>query len=575
MTPSRSWTRYVTCVIGASAIASACGREAPATDTRAPAASTAAASGAPYRNGLADEDRRRFYHLPEGGELFPVDWLLALETDVRDADGKSERRSFVDTMERFGLLPDEVSPENPYGLPVGVTVAKSIITGLDTVGVNCAACHVGELTYGNAKLRIDGGPNMVAVPELVKGLMDDSIQTLRNPARLASFVKRARAARERQLARREGEAPQPEPTARDLADMVTAVTARIASLKSLAAVKAAETGSTPAGYGRTDAFGTARNELFSRDATPPTAPVSLPHIWGMEHTAWLQWGANTNSVMQRNIGQILGTGAWTLNTMSSIKLENLGAMEDLAYKIQPPRWPDAFPPIDKVKAAQGRELYGTMCATCHDQWVTTPTGLRQFQLFTLDDAGTDRATAVNFEKPVRTASGAMKGFPDAAFEIIDGVKEEYYKKNNLSEDTIARLERRSLRPSPPKPMFRAPLRDAEQFPDTKGGKVYPAKSLAGIWATAPYLHNGSVPTMYDLLLPAAERPKRFSTGQREYDPVRLGYQQDKAKYRLPPGVIPIEIDTTLPGNSNAGHEWKVNQLTEDQRWAIVEYLKTL
>ena len=123
-------------------------------------------------------------------------------------------------------------------------------------------------------------------------------------------------------------------------------------------------------------------------------------------------------------------------------------------------------------------------------------------------------------------------------------------------------------------MFRAPLQDSEKSPDTKGKKVYPAKTLAGIWATAPYLHNGSVPTLYDLLLPAAQRPTRFTVGQREYDPVRVGYQQDPAKYKLPPYFTPAVIDTTLPGNSNAGHEWKLDTLTDAQRWALIEYLKS-
>jgi mono/diheme cytochrome c family protein len=565
------WTGCVI-VVALSAGGSACRREsAPAETKAAPAGqqgSSSAAAGA-YSNGLTGDKRSRFYHVSEGGELYPVDWLLALETTVTDSSGKSETRPFLETLERFGFLPDPVSAENPYGLPVGMTVAKSVVTGLDTVGLNCAACHVGELTYSGSKLRIDGGPNLISVPAFVKALVAETTETPRNPARLVRFIKKARAARERQLATREPS----EPAARDLRDAATAIAARIAMLKALPALKAADTG-TPEGYGRTDAFGNARNELFSRDAVPPTAPVSLPHLWGMEHTAWLQWGANTNSVLQRNIGQIIGTGAWTRGHMSSVNVENLGLMEELAYEIQAPRWPAAFPAVDQAKAATGKELYGTMCASCHEKWETTPTGLRVYQLYSLEEAGTDPAVAVNFEKPVRTASGKMQGFPDAAFAIIDGVRKDYYAAHKLSEDTIARLERRSLRPQPPPPMFRAPLRDSEQFPDTKGKKVYPAKTLAGIWATAPYLHNGSVPTLYDLLLPVAQRPKRFAVGSREYDPVRLGYQQDPAKYTLPPYFTPTHLDTTLAGNSNAGHDWNLDRLTEDQRWAIIEYLKT-
>ncbi|MEO8259997.1 MAG: di-heme-cytochrome C peroxidase [Acidobacteriota bacterium] len=572
MGDSRWWTGSVL-VVAIAAGSVGCGGDTSSTDNKTPATTSSSASEStqPYSNGLSAEQRSRFYHVPEGGEIYPVDWLLALEATVTEG-GRTETRPFLQTVERFGFLPDGASGDNPYGLPVGMTVARSVVTGLDTVGLNCAACHVGELTYAGSKMRIDGGPNLISVPAFIKALVAETTETAKSPARLLRFVKGARAARAKQLADRAAAPDGGEPTPGDLKQAITAIAARIATLKTVPALKAADTG-TPEGFGRTDAFGNARNELFSRDAVPPTAPVSLPHLWGMEQTAWLQWGANTNSVLQRNIGQIIGTGAWTRGNMSSVKLENLGVMEELAYAIQPPKWPAAFPKVDDDKAAKGRELYRQMCVSCHETWVTTPTGLRQYQLYSLEEAGTDPATAVNFEKPVRTASGTQ-GFPEAAFAIIDGVKQGYYQKNKLSDDTIARLERRSLRPPPPAPMFRSPLRDSEKYPDTKGGKVYPAKTLAGIWATAPYLHNGSVPTLYDLLLPVAQRPKRFAVGQREYDPVKIGYQQDPAKYQLPPSLTPTFLDTSLPGNSNAGHDWNFDRLTDDQRWAIVEYLKT-
>ena len=89
----------------------------------------------------------------------------------------------------------------------------------------------------------------------------------------------------------------------------------------------------------------------------------------------------------------------------------------------------------------------------------------------------------------------------------------------------------------------------------------------GVWATAPFLHNGSVPTLYDLLLPAAARPRTFTAGWREFDPVRVGFRTDP----FPCGFV---FDTSLPGNSNAGHEYG-GGLTDAERWALVEYLKSL
>lgn len=97
--------------------------------------------------------------------------------------------------------------------------------------------------------------------------------------------------------------------------------------------------------------------------------------------------------------------------------------------------------------------------------------------------------------------------------------------------------------------------------------VYKARPLNGVWAPAPYLHNGSVPTLYDLLLPPAERPTTFAVGRREFDPARVGFRTD-------PFAGGFAFDTSLPGNSNAGHEYGTG-LTDAQRWQLVEYLKSL
>ena len=193
------------------------------------------------------------------------------------------------------------------------------------------------------------------------------------------------------------------------------------------------------------------------------------------------------------------------------------------------------------------------------------------KLFALDVVGTDPSTAINFERMVMT-NGGPKPFGAAAFEIVDLVKEAYYKKHNIAPDTQARWEERAARP---KPEFRTPLRDYDQYLDTRTHGVYRAKTLKGIWATAPYLHNGSVPNIYDLLLPASQRPKTFRLGTREYDPVKLGYVTDGDRFITPANMEPFFFDTHLSGNWNTGHEWWFYQdLTEPQRYEIIEFLKT-
>ena len=96
---------------------------------------------------------------------------------------------------------------------------------------------------------------------------------------------------------------------------------------------------------------------------------------------------------------------------------------------------------------------------------------------------------------------------------------------------------------------------------------YKARPINGIWASAPYLHNGSVPSIYDLLLPAAERPVTFYVGNIELDLVKVGHVYSEA----PNTSL---FDTRLRGNSNAGHEYGT-QLDDEARWELVEYIKSL
>ena len=100
---------------------------------------------------------------------------------------------------------------------------------------------------------------------------------------------------------------------------------------------------------------------------------------------------------------------------------------------------------------------------------------------------------------------------------------------------------------------------------------YVAPPLDGIWATAPYFHNGSVPTIYHVLKSSA-RPEKWKRSQdsRKYDWEKVGWKY-KNKNR---GKGEMTYDTTLPGYGNQGHTF-ADSLSENYRWALVEYLKTL
>ena len=134
-------------------------------------------------NGLDMKDRAAFYHLAEGSEVYPLTWMKALET----VDGKP----FLDDVERMGFLPD---PENKDGLPVGLTSGVTI--GMEPlgamVGLNCAACHVGELHYKDKRIRIDGAPNLLNTRDFFKTLIDSALATAEDPAKLVAFLVRVK-----------------------------------------------------------------------------------------------------------------------------------------------------------------------------------------------------------------------------------------------------------------------------------------------------------------------------------------------------------------------------------------------
>ena len=101
-------------------------------------------------------------------------------------------------------------------------------------------------------------------------------------------------------------------------------------------------------------------------------------------------------------------------------------------------------------------------------------------------------------------------------------------------------------------------------PGIRSTGKYWAASLSGVWARSPYLHNGSVRTMEELLAPPAERANKFRRGSRIYDAAAMGYT-DEGTY---------EFDTSAKGSSNSGHEYGTS-LASEQKRELIEYLKTL
>ncbi|MFN2512155.1 MAG: di-heme-cytochrome C peroxidase [Pyrinomonadaceae bacterium] len=338
------------------------------------------------------------------------------------------------------------------------------------------------------------------------------------------------------------------------------------------------------GPGRLDALGRGGNLVLgtrigdTRNLVPANGPVGYPHLWGTTSFDWVQWNGSIQQPMARNIGEALGVNALiTLRGnpadifQSTVNVQNLALLEKKLEKLEAPRWPEnVLGPIDREMANRGEVLYKHHCAACHESKPLPPNEFGKVFLriimTRLDVIGTDPTSAVNFNQrlvhtgqlsqppiglpPVITAATALE-------EVTRQVTKRKYAELNIPSEM--QNEMNGWREN----KIRAPL-------------AYRARNMDGIWATAPYLHNNSVPNLYQLLLPAAERDAMFYVGSSEYDPKAVGFQtgffEGGFKFR-----------TNITGNSNAGHEFRDGPrvkgvigplLTEAERWAIVEYLKT-
>jgi len=271
----------------------------------------------------------------------------------------------------------------------------------------------------------------------------------------------------------------------------------------------------PQGPGRVDTFNPyksmfARETNFDTDATVGTA--DLPSLWNQRtrEGLWLHWDGNNNSVDERNKSAAIGAGA----TPDSIDLAALDRIATWILDLRPPAYPASR--INAGLASTGRPLYQQHCASCHD--VGQP---RVGQTIGIAEIGTD---------PER-----LNSFTTELAAVM----------NTIGTGTPWKFS---------------------HFRKTDG---YAGMPLDGIWLRAPYLHNGSVPTLRALLL-LDPRPGEFYRGYDVYDFQNVGFVSSGPEAeRL--GVL---FDTSERGNGNGGHLYGAD-LPEPDREALLEYLKTL
>lgn len=376
-------------------------------------------------------------------------------------------------------------------------------------------------------------------------------------------------------------------------------------------------------------------KLRNRIYNPADAPVSYPFLWDVPRHDYVQWNGRVDNSglgpMARNAGQLIGVfgtldwqekDGFTLSSVlggqgfssrhidfrSSINIRNLRRVEKHLRKLTSPSWPEyILPKLDKARLTNGAELYEQYCASCHGHINHTDPDRRVVvRMVAVSSVGTDAKMAEN-SVAFMGYSGILRGqyvnvgvgnilldHQASAVALLASATRNVVLTPDWNKWPVQRWAERSFD-------FAHTFFDNEVQPSIKNGNytpattakpfasimAYKARPLNGIWATAPYLHNGSVPTLYDLLLPKRQandppegeyRPDDFMVGSREFDPEKIGFKSS--------GYDGFLFRTSIWGNGNGGHEYAAGRtplldgtllpaLTREQRLDLLEYLKSL
>ena len=445
----------------------------------------------------------------------------------------------LENLEREGLTPNFTDPD---GMPIGFGAENG------WVGRNCASCHSAEIHYEGTVMLVPGAPNMLSSGFVRDRLTRALAATVLDGDRLAAFQDRVLGAdaSEAERAALEGEI-------RAWLDAYWGDTPENMMAEFAALDRAYETeGVRPVAGDHP--FEAVRNAWMGpQNYFAGGSVVDIPQIWDVEKQASIHHNANTNSVLGRNVISAIATFyAPSVEAVLDADPRRLHKIGMVAVNIDAPRYPeDVFGPIDREKAALGADLYAQHCSACHA--LTLPEGeVTVLPTYAADETGTDQAYFDVFEKPVLGVAGVeSQSYGEAIVALMADFQKKWFERYEITDEEAARLE-------VPNPYW-------------KFERIWISRPMSGIWATAPYLHNGSVPTMYHLLLPASERPVRFTYFSRNYDPVNMGFRWDEPLDAAPLLAI---YDTTEHGRGNGGHEYGTS-MTDDERYALIEYLKTI
>ncbi|WP_054773850.1 di-heme-cytochrome C peroxidase, partial [Methylogaea oryzae] len=552
--------------------------------------------------------REQYYTQDQGSRVMPLKWINAL----KQADGKP---FLEDSLSRYGYLPNPQSPDP--GLPVGFTVAKE--NGEKMLGMSCSACHTRQIEVSGTAYRIDGGPAITDMQNFLADLDASVNKVLNDEGAFADFAKAVLGPSAKQpdldKLRAEvtawflrydtiikGSLPTEYPWGPSRLDAVSMIFNRVSGLD----------------------IGPAPTYMIPENIKRADAPVRYPFVWNASIQDKIQWpgfASNGNRILglSRNLGEVFGvfadfhpvkddTRVLKINYVknNTANFHGLNKLESLIKKIGPPKWPWK---LDKALAAEGEKVFNKKdpaqgnesCADCH--------GIKKGAMRSLThetwatpilDVGTDSREVNLLGSQVKT--GVLEGmriFPereplkavDSAFTVlgtvVTGAILQHYLPVELSP------EEQKLRSKLDKlvSMFKSEVDKAEDLgdlgglddlkiafqmkeqPATSAAPSYPYESrvMQGIWAAAPYLHNGSVASLTELLTPSAQRQASFKVGP-AYDPEKVGLAAEQTKFNFT--LKTTDCNDRNSGNSRCGHDYGTS-FSDAEKKALLEYMKSM
>lgn len=508
-------------------------------------------------------DWKSFYSLDQGSLIIPYAWAVAL----KEPNGQLFLR---DSLSRYGYIFNPKSLRNPEALPLGFLVANRQ-SSTPEFSITCAACHTRQFSVNGVNFRADGGPAFSDIFSFFKDLDAAVGFTLSDAGAFAQF-QQAVQAQGAAIPSREDLAGWYLPYHTLMSNSLTPNTASwgVGRMDALSMIENRATG--------VDIGAPADDYLIPHNIFPANVPVRYPFLWNAAKQDYTQWAGtsvngNDSYGLQRNAGEVIGTfgviypkpnssltNGYDFLSANSLNFDGLLRAENLIKKIGPPKWPWA---VDRKKAAKGKIIYAVTCGVgCHEIKKGEPRPPVTATWKTpVNNVGTDtKYYDVAAQKTV--SSGILSGFSDP----VDPTAPLIPPTGATSLSLVGTLSDSILTQKYPK------INLSLKAPASTTGAAYESRVLQGIWAAAPYLHNGSVPSLTELLKPAAQRVKAFQVGP-EYDVANLGLAPNQ-----PNGQSSLRITTGCSdlnsGNSNCGHEFGTS-LSPDEKEALIEYLKTL